>query len=244
MAKSSKTNLNSRSGEDMERKNSKKYSKNKTGVGGKSTPKFVKAIQGMVCFVFSVIIVLLLFISGINIYVKLRVKEYIYDINDIGDLSDIDCIMVLGASVKNGDTPSAMLSDRLDMGVTLYNLGVSGKLLMSGDRTDQYYDEVRVMTAYAEDAGVPAESILQDPEGYSTYESMYRAVNVYGVKKMVIVTQRYHLYRSLYIARKLGIEAYGVAAEDIRYSGQTKRDIREFLAICKDVFKVMLAPEL
>jgi vancomycin permeability regulator SanA len=57
---------------------------------------------------------------------------------------------------------------------------------------------------------------------------------------MVIVTQRYHLYRSLYIARKLGIEAYGVAAEDIRYSGQTKRDIREFLAICKDVFKVML----
>jgi vancomycin permeability regulator SanA len=240
MAKSVKTNLNSKSPKGSEQKNSKKNSKNKTGVGKKSTPRFVRAIKGTMCFFISVILIILLFIAGLNVYVKIRVKGYIYSTNDIGDLSDIDCIMVLGASVKNGDTPSAMLSDRLDMGVTLYKLGVSDKLLMSGDRTDQYYDEVRVMTAYAEDAGVPAESILQDPEGYSTYESMYRAVNVYGVKKMVIVTQRYHLYRSLYIARKLGIEAYGVAAEDIRYSGQTKRDIREFLAICKDVFKVML----
>jgi vancomycin permeability regulator SanA len=133
-----------------------------------------------------------------------------------------------------------MLSDRLDRGVLIYNLGVSDKLLMSGDRTDEYYDEVRVMTAYAENSGVPENAIIQDPEGYSTYESMYRAVNVYGVKRMVIVTQRYHLYRALYIARELGIEAYGVAAEDIRYSGQTKRDVREILARCKDVFKVML----
>jgi vancomycin permeability regulator SanA len=119
-------------------------------------------------------------------------------------------------------------------------MGVSDKLLMSGDRTDEYYDEVRVMTAYAVDAGVPEGSVVQDPEGYSTYESMYRAAKVYGVRKMVIVTQRYHLYRALYIARELGIEAYGVAAEDIRYSGQTKRDVREILARCKDVFKVML----
>jgi vancomycin permeability regulator SanA len=218
MAKSANTNLNSKT----------------------AAPKLVRAIQGMVCFVVSIIIVFLLFVAGINIYVKIKVKDYIYNINDVTDLSDIDCIMVLGASVKNGDTPSAMLSDRLDRGVAVYNLGVSDKLLMSGDRTDQYYDEVRVMTAYAEDAGVPSENIIQDPEGYSTYESMYRAAKVYGVKRMVIVTQRYHLYRALYIARQLGIEAYGVAAEDIRYSGQTKRDVREVLARCKDVFKTML----
>jgi vancomycin permeability regulator SanA len=229
MANSSKTNSNSRL-----------VKKKKTGVGGKSTPRFVKMIKGLLSFLFSVIMAALIFITGINIYVKLKVRDYIYDIGDIGDLNDIDSIMVLGASVKNGDTPSAMLSDRLDEGISLYNLGVSDKLLMSGDRTDEYYDEVRVMTTYAVDAGVPESVIIQDPEGYSTYESMYRAVNVYGVKRMVIVTQRYHLYRALYIARELGIEAYGVAAEDVRYSGQTKRDVREILARCKDVFKSML----
>jgi vancomycin permeability regulator SanA len=233
MTKSAKTNY--KSGKGSGQKNSKK-----TGVGKKSTPRFVRVIKEAVYFIISVILAVLLAVLGLNVYMKIKVKDYIYDTDDIGDLSDIDCIMVLGASVKNGDTPSAMLSDRLDRGVTLYNLGVSDKLLMSGDRTDEYYDEVRVMTAYAEDAGVPEAAILQDPEGYSTYESMYRAVNVYGVKRMVIVTQRYHLYRALYIARELGIEAYGVAAEDVRYSGQTKRDVREILARCKDVFKVML----
>jgi vancomycin permeability regulator SanA len=231
MARSAKTNLNS---------NSRKSFENKTGVGDKSTPKLVRAVRDMVCFVISAIIVILLFATGVNIYVKIKVKDYIYDTDDVGDLRDIDCIMVLGASVKNGNTPSAMLSDRLDRGVELYNLGVSDKLLMSGDRTDEYYDEVSVMTAYAENAGVPETEIIEDPEGYSTYESMYRAAEVYGAKRMVIVTQRYHLYRALYIARELGIEAYGVAAEDIRYSGQVKRDLREVLARCKDVFKTKL----
>jgi vancomycin permeability regulator SanA len=234
MTKSAKTNLKTSS----KKENSK--GKRKAGVGVKSTPKFVRVIKGIMCFMIYVIIAALLFVAGANLYVRLKVKNYIYDTENCNGLSDIDCIMVLGASVKNGDTPSSMLSDRLNRGIELYRMGVSDKLLMSGDRTDEYYDEVRVMTAYAVDAGVPEGNVVQDPEGYSTYESMYRAVKVYGVRKMVIVTQRYHLYRALYIARELGIEAYGVAAEDIRYSGQTKRDVREVLARCKDVFKVML----
>lgn len=200
----------------------------------------LKILKRIMIFVLVSLMMALCLVLGLNIYVKLKVKKNIITVEECARLKDVDCIMVLGASVKNGDTPSAMLSDRLDRGIETYNTGVSPRMLMSGDRDDQYYDEVSVMTAYAVERGVLPSDIMEDPEGYSTYDSMYRAKYVYGVDKMIIVTQRYHLYRALYIANELGIEAYGVAAEDIRYSNQWKRDIREILAIDKDFFKVML----
>ena len=82
-----------------------------------------------------------------------------------------------------------------------------------------------------------------DHAGFSTYESMYRAKEIFGVQNMIVVTQRYHMYRALYIAEKMGIESYGVAADQNLYGGQTMRDIRELLAQCKDFFKTMLMPE-
>lgn len=205
---------------------------------------FVVLLIRIIWTVVGICVAAVMIILGINVFVKLKVRRHIISVDKAAKLEDVDCIMVLGASVKNGDTPSKMLADRLDKGVEVYYAMEDAKLLMSGDRTDQYYDEVKVMKNYAEDKGVPATMIDTDPEGYSTYESIYRAKYVYGVDKMVIVTQKYHLYRALYIADKLGIEAYGVAAEDIRYSGQTKRDIREIFAIDKDFFMVMLSPDV
>lgn len=82
-----------------------------------------------------------------------------------------------------------------------------------------------------------------DHAGFSTYESMYRAKEIFGAEKILVVTQEYHLYRSLYVAERMGLDAYGVPAADVDYSGQKVRDIREYLAIVKDFAKVIIKPE-
>lgn len=181
--------------------------------------------------------------AGINIYVKNKVKDKIIDVEAAKELTDVDCIIVLGASVLDSETPSLMLEDRLKKGIELYYATSVPKLLMSGDHGGMYYDEVNVMKNYAIKEGVPSSDIFMDHAGFSTYESMYRAKEIFGAKKVIIVTQEYHLTRAIYIAEALGLEAYGVPAEDIRYNGQTGRDIREFLAIAKDFFAVIVKPE-
>lgn len=179
----------------------------------------------------------------INLCMMQGVKKRMLTVEEAQMLTDVDCIIVLGASVRNGTTPSPMLADRLDRGIELYEKGCSPKLLMSGDHGGIYYDEVNVMKNYAKDKGIPSEDIFMDHAGFSTYESMYRANAVFGAKKVIIVTQKYHLSRALYIAKKMGLDAYGVAAEDIRYTGQMKRNIREFFARGKDFFSCIIKPE-
>jgi vancomycin permeability regulator SanA len=157
-------------------------------------------------------------------------------------LEDVDCILVLGAGVYANKYPSAMLEDRLTKGIGLYELGVSDRLLMSGDNSEVHYNEVKVMKDYAIKSGVPSAHVFQDHAGFSTYESMYRARDVFAAKKIVIVTQEYHLYRALFIAQALGLDAYGVAAEPIPYAGQMMRECRELLARAKDFFSCVFKP--
>jgi vancomycin permeability regulator SanA len=139
-----------------------------------------------------------------------------------------------------------MLEDRLLQGVELYYNGASGKLLMSGDHGREEYDEVNVMKGFAVDSGVEADTVFMDHAGFSTYESMYRARDVFGVNKVIIVTQKYHLYRAVYNARKLGLDAYGVAA-DCQYNYdifvRTYNNSREALARCKDFIWCIFKPE-
>ena len=173
-----------------------------------------------------------------NIYMKSATKERIITTYE----EDYDCIIILGAGVRKEGTPSPMLRDRLDKGIELYNEGIAPKIIMSGDHGQNRYDEVSAMKKYAIDKGVPSEDIFMDHAGFSTYDSIYRERDVFEVKKAIIVTQRYHMYRALYIADKLGLEAYGVPAEDIKYSGQSGRETREILARTKDFFKVIIKP--
>ena len=90
------------------------------------------------------------------------------------------------------------------------------------------------MKAYAIQNGVSEEDILTDGEGYSTYESVSRAKELYGIHKLVIVTQKYHLYRALYIANDMDMTALGADAALYTYAGQWYREIREMLARIKD----------
>ena len=170
-----------------------------------------------------------------NAYVKNTAEDRIITAEQAANLTDMDCILVLGCKVKDDGNPSHMLEDRLRRGVELYKAGTAPKLLMSGDHGQDEYNEVGTMKKYAVDAGIPSSDVFMDHAGFSTYESLYRAKEVFGVKKVIIVSQEYHLYRALYIAEQMGIEAYGVAADYRTYSGQTSRDIREILARCKDM---------
>ena len=147
-----------------------------------------------------------------------------------------DCILVLGAGVREDGSPSDMLRDRVTVACELYtNTGGDTPLLMSGDHTGDY-NEVGVMKSLAASLGVPTEDVFLDHKGYSTYESLYRAKHVFGAKRILIVTQEYHLHRALYIARELGIEAVGVPADLRPYRGQTRYEAREVLARFKDFF--------
>lgn len=168
-------------------------------------------------------------------YVKKSTSSRIITVEQAAILNDVDCILVLGCQVKSDGVPSHMLEDRLRRSVELYNAQAAPKLLMSGDHGQDNYNEVGTMKQYAIDEGIPSSDVFMDHAGFSTYESMYRAKEVFGVKKIVIVTQEYHLYRALYIAEKMDIEAYGISADYRSYWGQGKREIREIMARCKDM---------
>lgn len=180
---------------------------------------------------------------GINAYVKRSAAERILSAEEAAALSDMDCVLVLGCFVHENGVPSDMLADRLRRGVELYEAGAAPKLLMSGDHGRTDYDEVDAMKQYAVDAGIASENVFMDHAGFSTYESLYRARDVFAVKRLIIVTQEYHLYRALYIAEQLGLEACGVASDYHSYMGQSYRDIREILARNKDFVGCILKPE-
>lgn len=177
---------------------------------------------------------------GIDYYVVKSTEKYILAPENAGE--GYDCILVLGCGV-HGDTPSHMLEDRLLQGIELYENGASEKMLMSGDHGKENYDEVNVMKDFAVRRGVSAENIFMDHAGFSTYESMYRAKEIFTAEKILIVTQDYHLHRAIYDARAMGIEAYGVASNPRTYAGQLYRDIREILARNKDFIYCIIKPE-
>ena len=180
---------------------------------------------------------------AVNGYVKSVGKDNILSVEKSAELEDVDCIIVLGCQVKADGSLSHMLRDRLITGLDVYEEGAAPKLLMSGDHGQKDYNEVGAMKQYAIDNGVPSEDVFMDHAGFATYETIYRAKEVFKAEKVIIVTQEYHLYRALYIAEKLGLEAYGVSADLNTYAGQSMRDFREVLARCKDFLKCIFKPE-
>ena len=136
-----------------------------------------------------------------------------------------------------------MLEDRLLEAISLYENNTSSKIIMSGDHGREEYDEVNTMKNFAIEKGVPSENIFMDHAGFSSYESIYRAKEIFEAKKVVIVTQEYHLYRSLYVANRLGVEAYGVASNPRIYGGEAYRELREILARNKDFVKCIFKPK-
>ena len=214
----------------------------KEGIKKLKSKKALKFLK-VVLIIFLLLSVLVgIYALVINAMVVNATKEQIITTEEAAEIENIDCIIVLGCKVWDNGVPSAMLRDRLDRAIEAYKAGVAPKILMSGDHGRTTYNEVKAMKDYAINKGVPSSDIFMDHAGFSTYETVYRARDVFKVKKAVIVTQEYHIYRALYIANALGVEMFGVTSDYHAYSGQLSRDIREILARNKDFITSIFKP--
>jgi len=175
---------------------------------------------------------------GINWIVIGEANKYIAGSDKTEQIDKADCIIVLGALVLKDEQLSQVLMDRMDTAITLYKDGKASKLLLSGDHGRKNYDEVNAMMDYAVSKGVPKEDIFLDHAGFCTYDSMYRARDVFCIHSAIIVTQRFHLSRAVYIARKLGLSAYGVNSDPRIYTKAAIDAFREFFARVKDFLNI------
>lgn len=222
----------------------KKYKDKKgTKVDKKQKGGLKKMLIKIFLWILFICLVTLLAVVGINLYITNSVSENIISLEDAKDM-DADCIIVLGAGVRKDGSPTNMLEDRIIIGDRLYKDNAAGKILMSGDHGRENYDEVNTMKNYAINEGVPSTDIFMDHAGFETYDSMYRAKEIFGAGKVIIVTQKYHLYRALYIAKSLGLDAYGVSS-DLRYYSKKMIywQFREYIARIKAFGKCITRPE-
>ena len=206
----------------------------------------IRLIKKLMIFIILAVILM----AGLSAYVTQSVKDDIAGVDtgsgiseaEAGECKSIDpqCILVLGCAVWADNEPSPMLKDRLDTAITLYKNGIAPKLLLSGDNSIAEYSEPDCMLQYTLAQGVPPEDIFLDFAGFSTYESVYRSHAVFMADRMIVVTQKYHLFRALKACEALGIEAKGVASNQQKYAGRYYRETREVLARDKDYFKGMI----
>lgn len=187
-------------------------------------------------------LVALLVCCILNTHIMGQTEDCILTLDEAASL-DADCVIVLGARVYDNGSLSPMLNDRVDTGIAAWESGAGKVLLLSGDHGTYGYDEVNSMKNYALLQGVPRDALFLDHAGFCTYDSMVRAKEVFGAQKVVVVTQSFHLYRALYIARSIGLEAYGVAADLRPYRYQLYNEGRELLARTKDFFSVIFRPD-
>ena len=197
----------------------------------------------ILCFLLAFGLVLSLMAIAVSASVCWKEKERILTIEELEALSmEFDAVLVLGCKVNADGSLSNRLYDRVSVGVSVFQSGLCKQILMSGDSEYPDYDEVGAMRRVAMEQGVEESDILTDPYGLSTYESLLRLRDTFGGRRIVIVTQEYHLYRALYIAEKLGLEAYGVSASLRSYQKQLQMSLREVLARCKDVWCALIEP--
>ncbi len=211
----------------------------------KETVKKIFKNRIFVAFAAVILVVALLALSFVcvtNAVIITSTDDKIMSVDEAAVLDGVDCILVLGCGLRSDGSPSDMLNDRLAVGTSLYKSGNFRAILMSGDHGRVEYDEVGAMKNFALAQNIPSTDIFMDHAGFSTYESMYRAKEIFGADKIIVVTQGYHLPRALYIAGSLGIEAYGVSADVRSYRGQIIRDARELLARSKDFLYTLTKP--
>lgn len=145
--------------------------------------------------------------------VQFRYLSRIHSPSEISNLEHTDIAMILGASVKPDNTPSDALRDRLLVGISLYKEGVVKRLLVTGDDGAYHANEIPIMKRFLIDNDIPDPDILVDGQGYRTYESCKRATEVLHLTKLIIVTQRFHIGRALYLCNSFGVDSVGVTSD-------------------------------
>jgi SanA protein len=180
----------------------------------------------------------------INIVMVKGTEKYVY--RNIEAVPPRTAVMVLGSQTR-GRSLSPVLRDRVTGGIHLVEQGKGRKLLLSGDHGQVYYDEVNAMRLYvlANAPDIPEEDIFMDHAGFSTWDSMYRARDVFEVKDILIVTQEFHISRAVAIARSLGLDAAGYSVDQARFRGRTLRQwkLREYFARVKAFLSITFKPK-
>jgi len=194
----------------------------------------------------------LLFVAGvvilltlvINIGIILAARKYIY--TDINEIPPRTVVMVLGARV-HGTRLSPVLEDRVIAGIRLMENQKGKKLLLSGDHGQKYYNEVYAMKRYVltNAPTIQHEDIFMDHAGFSTWDSMYRARDVFEVRDLIIVTQEFHISRAVIMARSLGMDAVGYAVSQERFANSWQRSwrFREYFARVRAFFSIVFKPQ-
>lgn len=179
--------------------------------------------------------------ASVNVWVETRGAARIRPLEGV---SDADAVIVLGARVYADGSVSPMLADRLDAALALYRARKAPRILVSGDHGTESYDEVNAMRRYLEARGVPAEHIFMDHAGFTTYDTLYRARDIFGVRRAVVVTQRFHLTRSLFVASALGLDAEGFVADRRPYTlgSLVRSNVREVGARVKAAVQALATP--
>lgn len=148
------------------------------------------------------------FILGTNLVIYAESRPYLY--NDAENVPSAQAALIPGAPVFPDGTPAPVFADRVDAAIELYRAGKAPKILVSGDNGSLGHNEVDPVRDYLLAADIPDEDIFLDHAGFDTYSTMYRARDIFGVSSVIIASQSFHLPRAIFIARRLGIEAYGV----------------------------------
>lgn len=183
----------------------------------------------------------LLIIGFINLYMLHYSKSFIF--KEVEDCKSAYTVVVLGARVYPDGTLSNYLQDRVDAALVLYKENKVKRFLLSGDHGTIEYDEVNAMKDYLTNEGVSESDIFLDHAGFNTYNSMVRAQKIFEVKDCIIVTQDYHLTRAVFIARKIGLEAYGLSCSSDHLGSNEFNKKREVLARTKSFLELMFAVE-
>ncbi len=180
----------------------------------------------------------IIFFSSLDALIVHFMRAHIF--SDITTLPVADAILVPGASVS-GTEASPVLRQRLAAAMDLFHANKARLILVSGDYSSRYYDEAAVMKKYLVDRGIPESFVITDHAGYSTFDSMYRARNVYHMNSVIIVSQAFHLPRAVFIARSLGLDAsaYDASRIPLPPAAIFHNEWREPLARMKAVFDLL-----
>jgi vancomycin permeability regulator SanA len=183
-----------------------------------------------------------LLLAGSIGYVRLTAAGHLFSETEV---PDAPVALVLGAKVFPDGTPSPFLAARLDVAHRLYQAGKVQVVVVSGSHMAKEFNEPEAMRTYLVNAGMPAEAVVTDYAGFDTYDSCARALRIFGVERLIVVTQSYHLPRAVATCRALGVEATGVGDESARQHPRSWRRgvIRDQLACVKTVIDLLIRRE-
>lgn len=178
---------------------------------------------------------LIFFICLVNLFIYLASLRYTYE--NIEEIPEAQTALILGAGVYSNGELSPVFQNRVDKAVELYKAKKVSKILASGDNSTVEHNEVNPVRNQLLEKGIPDSDIYLDHAGFDTYSTMYRARDIFEVTSVIIVTQSFHLPRALFIARSLGLDAYGIPASDV--TKPIANNIREIFANEKAVLNVI-----